>query len=162
MTRSVAGLKIIARKIEALDSEDFGNKFNEKLIIAKILGCLPKDFDNFVTSWSILSGEMSLELFLKKEGSFLVNAEKNIEGRSNDVSDEVFKSQSKSISDQVMKTTEKKFKGKCHKCGKIGYRKQDCRSKLDKSDKKKQEASKVQRETKESKDKLRKNRLLTA
>lgn len=50
----VAGLKVIARKIEALESEDFGNRFNEKLLIAKILGCLPKDFDSFVTSWSLL------------------------------------------------------------------------------------------------------------
>jgi len=133
----VAGLKVIARKIEALDAEDFGNKFNEKLVIAKILGCLPKDFDSFVTSWSILSGEMSLELFLKK----LTNAEKNIEGCSDDISDEVFKSQSKSISGQIMKTTEKKFKDKCHKCDKIEHLKQDCRSKSDKSEK--QEASKV-------------------
>jgi len=142
----VAGLKVIARKIEALDSEDFGNKFNEKLVMAKILGCLPKNFDSFVTSWSILSGDMFLELFLEK----LANAEKNIEERFDDVSDEVFKSQSKLISGQVMKTIEKKFKGRCHKCGKIGHRKQDCKSKSDKSEK--HEASKIQKETKESKD----------
>lgn len=49
----VAGLKVIARRIEALESEDFGRSFNEKLLMAKILGCLPKDFDNFVTSCSL-------------------------------------------------------------------------------------------------------------
>lgn len=145
----VAGLKVIARKIEALDSEDFGNKFNEKLVMAKILGCLPKDFDSFVTSWSILSEEMSLELFLEK----LANAERYIEGRTDDVSVEAFKSQCKSANGQVMKTNlraEKKFKGKCHKCGEIGHLKRDCRSKSDKSEK--QEATKSQKEMKESKD----------
>lgn len=59
----VAELKVIARKIEALESEAFGNKLNEKLLMAKILGCLPKDFDNFITSWSLLSNEISLEAF---------------------------------------------------------------------------------------------------
>lgn len=49
----VAGLKVIARKIEALESEDFENKLNEKLLMAKILECLPKDFDSFITSWSL-------------------------------------------------------------------------------------------------------------
>ena len=43
----VAGLKVIARRIEAVESEDFGNKLNEKLLMAKILGCLPKEFDSF-------------------------------------------------------------------------------------------------------------------
>ncbi|RLU23822.1 hypothetical protein DMN91_004030 [Ooceraea biroi] len=62
----VAGLKVIARKIEALESVDFGNKLNEKLLMAKILGCLPKDYDNCVISWSLLSIEMSLEAFLEK------------------------------------------------------------------------------------------------
>jgi len=48
--------------------------------MAKILECLPKDFDSFVTSWSILSGEKSLKFFLEK----LANTERNIEGRSDD------------------------------------------------------------------------------
>jgi len=99
-----------------LESEDFGNKFNEKLIMAKILGCLPKDFDSFVTSWSLLSEDMSLESFLEK----LANAERNVSGRLDDVSVTAFKSsQSKSTDGQTMKATGKKFKGKCHKCGKI-------------------------------------------
>lgn len=38
----VAGLKVIIRKIEALESEDLGRSFNKKLLMAKILGCLPK------------------------------------------------------------------------------------------------------------------------
>lgn len=46
----VTGLKVIARKIEALESEDFGRSFNEKLLMTKILGCLPKEFNSFVTS----------------------------------------------------------------------------------------------------------------
>lgn len=46
----VEGLKVIAHKIETLESIDFGNKLNKKLLMAKILGCLPKDFDNFITS----------------------------------------------------------------------------------------------------------------
>lgn len=46
----VAGLRVITRRIEALESQDFGKSFNEKLLMAKILGCLPKEFDNFVTS----------------------------------------------------------------------------------------------------------------
>lgn len=80
-------MKVIVRKIEALESEDFGNKFNEKLLMAKILGCLPKDFDSFVTSWSLLSDEMTLENFLEK----LVNAERNNAERSDDVSQEALK-----------------------------------------------------------------------
>jgi len=62
----VAGLKVIARRIEALESDDFGRNFNEKLIMAKILGCLPKEFDNFVTSWSLLSENVSLGIFSRK------------------------------------------------------------------------------------------------
>lgn len=73
----VAGLKVIARKIEALKSADFGNRLNEKLLMAKILGCLPKDFDSFIISWSLLTDEISLESFLEK----LTNAERNIAGR---------------------------------------------------------------------------------
>lgn len=46
----IAGLKVIVRQIEALESQDFGRNFNEKLLVAKILGCLPKEFDNFVKS----------------------------------------------------------------------------------------------------------------
>lgn len=72
----VAGLKVIAHKIEALESEDFGNKLNEKLLMAKILGCLPKEFDSFITSWSLLSNNMSLDLFLEK----LADVERSIAG----------------------------------------------------------------------------------
>lgn len=39
----VAGLKVIACRIEALESDDFGRNFNEKLMMAKILGYLPKN-----------------------------------------------------------------------------------------------------------------------
>lgn len=140
----VAGLKVIARKIEALESEDFGNQFNEKLIIAKILGCLPKEFDSFVTSWSLLTETMSLELFLEK----LASAEKNIKGRLDDTTGEAFKLQSKSVNDQALKTTEKKFKPKCHKCGKIGHLKRYCKSKIEKPEKKeKSESSKGKKES---------------
>lgn len=86
----VAGLKVIVRRIEALESDDFGRNFNEKLMMAKILGCLPeclKEFDNFVTSWSLLSENISLESFLEK----LTNLERNIIERSDDTSCEVFK-----------------------------------------------------------------------
>lgn len=141
----VAGLKVIARKIEALESEDFGSRFNDKLLMAKILGCLPKDFDSFVTSWSILSEEISLEQFLEK----LANVERNIEGRPDNASDVACKSQPKSHS-QEKKAVEKKFKGKCHKCGKIGHLKRDCRLKSKKSER--LEKSNLRKGTKESKD----------
>lgn len=79
--------------------------------MAKILGCLSKDFDSFVTSWSILSEEISLEQLLEK----LANAERNIEGRPDNASDVAYKSQSKSHS-QETKAVGKKFKGvKCVK-----------------------------------------------
>lgn len=126
----VAGLKVIARKIEALESEDFGNKLNKKPLMAKILGCLPKEFDSFITSWSLLSNEMPLELFLEK----LADVERSIAGRSDDVSDESFRSQLRSTEGQAMKTSGKKFKGKCHKCGKIGHMKRDCKSKIEKTE----------------------------
>jgi len=112
----VAGLKVIARRIEALESDDFGRNFNEKLIMAKILGCLPKEFDNFVTSWSLLSEDVSLESFLEK----LTNVERSITERSEDMSHE------------VLKGIDKKFQGKCHKCGKKGHMQKDCWSKLEK------------------------------
>lgn len=124
----VVGLKVIARKIEALESIDFGNKLNERLLMAKILGCLPKDFDSFVTSWSLLSDEMSLESFLEK----LANAERNITGRSDDMVNEAFKSQLKSTDSLKVKITGKKFKSKCHKYGKIGHLKRNCQSKTEK------------------------------
>ncbi|XP_025270753.1 uncharacterized protein LOC112639817 [Camponotus floridanus] len=108
----VAGLKVIVRRIEALESEDFGKSFNEKLMMAKILGCLPKDFNNFVTSWSLLSEDVSLESFLEK----LTNAERNITERLDDISHEAFKAQSKSTNSQDKKAVNKKFQGKCHKC----------------------------------------------
>jgi len=142
----VAGLKVIVRKIEALESDDFGNKLNEKLLMAKILGSLPKNFDSFVTSWSILSSEMSLELFIEK----LANAERNIEGRSDDIPNEAFKTQLKSTYNKGMKTVGNKFKGKCHKCGKIGHLKRDCKYKAEKSEKFEKTSS--QKRTKESKD----------
>lgn len=122
----VAGLKMIIRKIEAIESEDFGRNFNEKLIMAKILGCLPKVFDNFVTSWSLLSGDMSLDVFLEK----LTNAERNIEGRSDEVSQEVFKAQEKSSGNtEQKKKFNKKFIWKCNKCGMKGHTQKYCRSK---------------------------------
>ncbi|EFN74830.1 hypothetical protein EAG_07571, partial [Camponotus floridanus] len=91
-----------------------GKSFNEKLMMAKILGCLPKDFNNFVTSWSLLSEDVSLESFLEK----LTNAERNITERLDDTSHEAFKAQSKSTNSQDKKAVNKKFQGKCHKCGK--------------------------------------------
>lgn len=145
----VAGLKVIVRKIEALESEDFGNKFNEKLLMAKILGCLPKDFDSFVTSWSLLSDEMALENFLEK----LANAERNIAGRSDDVSQEALKLQSKPADGSSMKATGKKFKVKCHKCGKFGHYRRNCWWNSDKAEKQeKAEKPNTQKETKGSKD----------
>jgi len=144
----VAGLKVIVRKIEALESDDFGNKLNEKLLMAKILGCLPKTFDSFVTSWSLLSDEMPLDNFLEK----LANAERNIVGRSNDMSEEAFKLQSKSADGNTMKIAGKKFKVKCHKCGKLGHFKRDCWSKVDKSEKQESEQPNLQKRTKESRD----------
>ncbi|KAL6431960.1 hypothetical protein ACFW04_007410 [Cataglyphis niger] len=116
----VAGLKVITRRIEELESEDFGRSFNEKLLMAKILGCLPKEFDNFVTSWSLLSESVSLEniwemeSFLKK----LTNTERSFADNTDDISHEVFKAQSKSTSRQVKKAIDKKFESKCHKCDK--------------------------------------------
>ena len=68
-------------------------------------------------------------------------------GRLDDVTAEVFKLQSKSSDDQSMKAVKKKFKGKCHKCGKIGHTKRDCWSKSEKS-----ERSEPQKDSKESKD----------
>lgn len=59
------------------------------------------------------------------------DVEKSIAGKLDDVLDGAFKSQLKST-DQAMKTSGKKFKGKCHKCGKIGHMKRDCRSKSEK------------------------------
>ena len=72
-----------------------------------------------------------MELFLEK----FANVERNIEGRSDDVPDEAFKSQSKSMSDLAMKSFGKKFRGKCHNCGKTGHLKRDCRLKSEKSEK---------------------------
>lgn len=111
----VAGLKVIVRRIEALES-DFSKSFNEKLMMAKIIGCLPKEFNNFVTSWSLLSEDVSMESFLEK----LTNAERNIAERLDDTSHEAFKAQSKSTNSQNKKAI-KKFQGKCHKCGKKGH-----------------------------------------
>ena len=130
----VAGLKVITRRIEALESEDFGRSFNEKLLMAKILGCLPKDFDNFVTSWSLLSEDILLESFLEK----LSNAERSIAERADDSTHEVFKARSKSMNNQIYnqkKTFNKKFQGKCHKCGKMGHMQKDCWSKSEKFEK---------------------------
>lgn len=98
----VAGLKIIAHKIEALESAGFGNRLNEKLLMAKILGCLPKDFNSFITSWSLLTEEMFLESLEK-----LINAERNI--AEHVAVDATFKSQSKSTDGQTMKAVEKKI-----------------------------------------------------
>lgn len=61
--------------------------------------------------------------------------------------DAAFKSQSKSTDGQTIKAIEKKFKSKCHKCGKIGHLKRDCRSKSEKLNK-----LDSQKGTKESKD----------
>lgn len=116
----VAGLKLIARKIESLNSDDFGNKFNEKLVMAKILGCLPKEFDSFVTSWSLLSNNETLDAFLEK----LADAERSVTVRS----DDVFKIQMKSLEESKKKPVNKKFQGKCHKCGKKGHIKKFCTS----------------------------------
>ncbi|KMQ86806.1 copia protein [Lasius niger] len=127
----VAGLKVIARRIEALESEDFGRSFNEKLLMAKILGCLPKDFDNFVTSWSLLSEDVSLESFLEK----LTNAERSIAERLDDTTHEVFKAKSKLTNNQTKKTINKTYQGKCHKCGKKEHMQRDCWSKSIKSEK---------------------------
>jgi len=142
----VAGLKVIARRIEALESDDFGRNFNEKLIMAKILGCLPKEFDNFVTSWSFLSENVSLESFLEK----LTNVERNITKRSEDLSHEILKARSQSMNNQIKKRTDKKFQGKCHKCGKKGHMQKDCWLKLEKlaspEEKKAKEKSKDQKE----------------
>lgn len=126
----VAGLKVIIRRIETLESQDFGRNFNEKLLMAKILGCLPKEFDNFVTSWSLLSEDVSLESFLEK----LTNAERSIVERSEDTSHEAFKVQPKSTSNQLKKPMKKRFPGKCHNCGKIGHMKKDCWAKVEKSE----------------------------
>lgn len=128
----VAGLKVIVRKIEALESDDFGNKFNEKILMAKILGCLPKEFDNFVTSWSLLTEEIVLESFLEK----LTNAERSMAERSVNVSDEVFKVQSKPTDSKTSYMgVRKKSKIKCHKCGKLGHVKKNCWSKSEMSNK---------------------------
>ena len=90
-----------------------------------------------------------MELFLKK----LANVERNIEERSNDVSGEVFKSQFKLMSDQAMKSFRKKFRGKCHNCGKTGHLKRDCRLKSEKSEKtEKNEASSSRKGKKKPKD----------
>jgi len=123
----VTGLKVIARRIEALESSDFGRNFNEKLIMAKILGCLPKEFNNFVTSWSLLSEDVSLESFLEK----LTNVERSITERSEDMSHEVLKARSQSMNNQKRRI-DKKFQGKCHKCGKKEHMQKDCWSKLEK------------------------------
>lgn len=96
--------------------------------MAKILGCLPKEFDNFVTSWSLLSENVSLESFLEK----LTNTERSFAERTDDISHEVFKAQSKSTNRQVKKAIDKKFQGKCHKCGKKGHIQRDCWSKSEK------------------------------
>lgn len=126
----VAGLRVITRRIEALESQDFGKSFNEKLLMAKILGCLPKEFDNFVTSWSLLSEDVSIEPFLEK----LTNAERSFADRCDDTSQEVFKAQSKLMNNQTKKIVNKKFQGKCHKCGKKGHMQRDCWSKMEKSE----------------------------
>jgi len=142
----VAGLKVIARRIEALESDDFGRNFNEKLIMAKILGCLPKESDNFVTSWSLLSEDVSLESFLEN----LTNVERSITERSEDMSHEVLKARSHSTNNQMKKKIDKKFQGKCHKCGKKGHMQKDCWSKLEKltspEEKKAKEKPKDQKE----------------
>lgn len=115
-------------------------------MMAKILGCLPKEFDNFVTSWLLLSEDISLEDFLEK----LTNVERSITERSNDTSHEAFKVQSKPGSNQAKKMVTKKFQGKCHKCGKKGHMQKDCWSKSEKSasseEKKTNEKSKDQKE----------------
>ncbi|XP_011858586.1 PREDICTED: uncharacterized protein LOC105556124 [Vollenhovia emeryi] len=72
--------------------------------------------------WSLLSEDVSLELFLEK----LADAERNIAGRLDETPNEVFKAQSKPVSSQFKKTVERKFQGKCHKCGKKGHMQRDC------------------------------------
>lgn len=145
----VAGLKVITRKIEALELVDFGRNFNEKLLMAKILGCLPKEFDNFVTSWSLLSENMSLDSFLEK----LSNAERNITERSEDTSHEVFKARTKLTTNRENKNINKKFPWNCHKYGKKGHMQKDCWSKSsEKSEKsEKKEESKEKKASKNSK-----------
>lgn len=76
--------------------------------------------------------------------------ERSITDRSNDTSHEAFKAQSKPGSNQPKKMINKKFQGKCHKCGKKGHMQKDCWSKSEKSasseEKKTNEKSKDQKE----------------
>jgi len=105
----------------------------------------PKEFDNFVTNWSLLSEDVSLESFLEK----LTNVERSITERSEDMSHEVLKARSQSMNNQK-KRIDKKFQGKCHKCGKKGHMQKDCWSKLEKlaspEEKKAKEKPKDQKE----------------
>lgn len=55
-------------------------------------GCLLKEFDSFVSSWSLLSNNETLDAFLEK----LPDADKSVTVRSEGASDDVFKIQSKS------------------------------------------------------------------
>jgi len=58
-----------------------------------------------------------LESFLEK----LTNVERSITERPEDMSHEVLKARSQSTNNQMKKKIDKKFQGKCHKCGKKGH-----------------------------------------
>lgn len=133
VAQHVAKIEEMARQLEEL-----GHKQEEVTLITKVLHSLPSSFRNLISAWdSVPEGEQTMKNLLprlmKEEllnkgltdlnlddadtGNALYNKAKN-KGRQNN-------SKKHSNKDQIY---QKKFKGKCHGCGKYGHKRAECNS----------------------------------
>lgn len=124
ITNFWSGLTLITGKLETTDHM----KVTDNMIIAKVLGSLPREYKHFVTSWDLsMTEKVSLDTSRHK----LMNAERTVQKEKLEMKDtesgEVYKATSRFQKNlNISGRNKEQFKGKCFFCNKQGHRSNEC------------------------------------
>lgn len=116
----------LATRVNSMEDEDV--KLTDKILMGKVLGCLPAAFMAFKSGWYLMSEKKpSMELFKEK----LLTYERGLRGHESRAEHDV----TRDAFEDALRVGEKgknkpagqrRFPGKCHKCGKTGHKRAQC------------------------------------